>query len=166
MTHAADHVVPGQPRRPARAAPRRAVPRLRCRDRRWPALAAALAALRETRRCSVRIVDAECGAGTMLMCAARYARALGFTAIEAHGIDDAPALVARARAAAAQVGDPAIGLSFATGDVVGALASEAEFPADIVVWHGCGAGDAAVARAVAAAGRTLIADAPAGRLAA
>lgn len=160
MTHVAEHAVAGRiGPRPARRAP--AVARrtpVRCRDPRWPAVAAALAALRETRRCSVRIVDADCGSGSVLLCAARYARALGFTSIEAYGIDTAPAQVARACAAAAVVHDPAIGISFAAGDVAGALKAEAEFPADIVLWHGCRAGDAPVARAVAAAGRTLIAD--------
>lgn len=161
MTHVADHFIAGPLRRRSRtvrhsAAP--ATPTLHCRDERWPALAAALAALRATRRCSVRIVDADCGAGKMLLCAVRYARALGFTAIEARGIDKAPALVDRARTAAAVVHDPAIGITFETGDVVGALETESEFPADIVVWHGCRARDAAIAQAVAAAGQTLIAD--------
>lgn len=157
MTHLAEHDVGRAIARPRTARRRRAVPSVRCRDRRWPALAAALAALRATHRRSVRIVDADCGAGNVLLCAALYARALGFTAIEAHGIDGAAALVDRARAAATAVRDPAIGLSFATGDIAAALAAEAEFPADIILWHG--GRDAPVARTVAAAGRLLIADA-------
>lgn len=84
MTHLADHVVGGIVARRRSPGPSRAAPpqvTVRCRDPRWPALAAALAALRETRRCSVRIVDADCGRGTMLLCAARHARALGFGSI-------------------------------------------------------------------------------------
>ena len=164
MTHVADHAVIGAAKPPAACRRRPSTLRpasINCRDRRWPALVSALTAMREARRCSVRIIDADCGAGTMLVCAARHARALGFTAIEAHGIDDAPALVARARAAAALVSDPAIGLSFAVGDVAAGLEGEAEFPADIVICHDHRTGDAAIARAVTAAGRMLVTDAAA-----
>jgi SAM-dependent methyltransferase len=126
-------------------------------------VAAALAALRTRERRSVRIVDADCGAGTLLLCAVRLARRLGFTSIEARGIDHAPASIARARAAAAVMHDPAIGITFETADLVAALDDESEFPADILVWHGCAKGcdaavENAVEHAVACAGRTLIAD--------
>lgn len=160
MTHVADHCIVGPLLRPAirprRAAPARARPR--CRDRRWPEVAAALVSLRAARRCSVRIVDADCGAGALLLCAVRYARALGFTAIEARGIDDAPALVGRARASATVLHDAAIGITFETGDLVRALDEEADFPADIVMWHGCAGCSATEAHAVACAGHTLIVD--------
>ncbi|TPG52026.1 SAM-dependent methyltransferase [Sphingomonas glacialis] len=133
-----------------------------CRDPRWPEVAAALAALRAAKRCSVRIVDAECGTGTLLLCAARFARALGFTAIEARGVDDAPALLDRACAAAAQMHDPAIGITFERGEPIAALCEESEFPADIVLWHGCkGKEHADTERAehvAACAGHALIAD--------
>lgn len=135
--------------------------RLRCRDTRWPEVAAALAALRAAKRCSVRIVDADCGAGSLLLCAVRFARSLGFTAIEARGIDTAPALVDRARAAAAMVHDPAIGIIFERGEPIAALREESDFPADIVLWHGGrGANAASADRAAVRAGRAVIADHP------
>lgn len=158
MTNIAEHAVPGMiaARRPgARRRVDTGRRACRCRDKRWPAMAAALASLRDSHRRSVRIVDADCGSGSLLLCAVRHARALGFTAIEARGVGAAPGRVARARIAAAMLRDPAIGISFETDDVVRAMTEEADFPADIVIWHG---GDPRAARAVAAAGRALIAD--------
>jgi SAM-dependent methyltransferase len=105
-------------------------------DPRWAAICAALVALRERGRHSVRIVDADCACGTLLIEAVRHARALGYTAIEGRGIDGSPAMVGRARAAAARLHEPAIGLTFEVADMIEALASEADFPADIVLWHG------------------------------
>ena len=133
-------------------------------DARWPEIAAALAGLREKKRCAIRIVDADCGCGTLLIEAARHARALGFTAIEARGIDGSPLMIGRARAAAARFRDPAIGLEFEMGDVVTAGFVEADFPADIVLWHGGRAGDdrPGVARALADAGDRVIGDPVAG----
>lgn len=156
MTHVAEHSIPGllgiaRPNRRRAASHPDARPR--CRDSRWPALAAALDALYAARRRSVRIVDTECGAGALLLCAVRYARTLGFTAIEARGIDDAPALLHRAQTAAAALHDPAIGISFEARALAQALDEESEFPADIVLWHRCPNGDVAHA-----AGCTQIAD--------
>lgn len=105
-------------------------------DPRWPLVAAALATLRDGHRCSVRIVDADCGAGSLLLQLVRHARALGFTAIEGRGIDGSPALIGRARAAAARLSDPAIGVEFELADMVSALREEFDLPADIVIWHG------------------------------
>ena len=135
-------------------------------DPRWPALAAALRALRDRKRYAVRIVDADCGAGCLLLHAVRHARALGFTAIEARGIDGSPALIGRARAAAARLGDPAIGVVFDMADMMEALREEHELPADIVLWHTAAderhhdvsdalgrAGDQVIGAAVAAAPR-------------
>lgn len=160
MTYLADHSVAAPMRTPP--APRRTKLATTCpksRDARWAAVSAALVTLRDHNRHSVRIVDADCGNGTLLLCAVQQARALGFTAIEARGIDTAPARVARARAAAATVRDPAIAIAFETGDLVTALDTESDLPADIVVWHGArGRNAQAEARAVACAGRTLIAD--------
>lgn len=125
-------------------------------DDRWATVAAALADLREAGRFSVRIVDADCGSGDLLLRAVRHARQLGFTAIEARGIDLVAALVAQGQSAAAALDDPAIGVSFETGDPVTALAVEFEFPADIVLWCGkCGC-RSRVAKALAAAGRQII----------
>jgi hypothetical protein len=128
-------------------------------DRRWPAVAAAIAHLRGARRRSLRIVDADCGDGTLLLQAVRYARALGFTAIEGRGIDGDPARVRAARAVAASLRDPAIGVTFECVDPELALAEEAEFPADILLWHGS-AGRAGIASAVETAGHIVISGPP------
>lgn len=128
-------------------------------DERWPAIASALAGLRERKRCSVRIVDADCGAGCLLLHAMRYARALGFTAIEGRGIDGSPALIGRARAAASRLVDPAIGVVFENKDMLAALRDEQDFPADIVLWRGTtGAARPAIVDAVQRAGRLVIGD--------
>lgn len=161
MTYLAEHNVMALPL--AARTPRpyeRAPARLRCRDPRWPQVAAALATLRADKRRSVRIVDADCGAGSLLLCAVRFARALGFTAIEARGVDRAPTLIGRARAAAAALHDPAIGITFEHG-TPGAVQDERDFPADIVLWHGDRhSNDQATEQALAQAGRALIVDQP------
>jgi hypothetical protein len=110
---------------------------------------------RPTLHRSVRIVDADCGAGTLLIRAARHARTLGFTAIEGRGIDGVPALIGRARSAAARLDDPAIGLCFDMADLRRALDEEAEFPADILLCDNRH-GRADLALAIAAAGRVVI----------
>lgn len=163
MTHLAEHSIACAfaPHQFAPPYPRMiAQPRIRSRDARWPALASALLAMRAASRRSIRIVDADCGAGSLLLCAVRHARALGFTAIEARGIDQAAMHVRRAQAAAAKLCDPAISVTFETGMIVDALAAEAEFPADIVLWHG--ETDTAmghrVAEVVSSCGNTVIAD--------
>lgn len=128
-------------------------------DPRWPHIAAALQALRDAHRHAVRIVDADCACGTLLIEVARHARAMGFTAIEGRGIDGSPALVGRARAAAARLHDPAIGLAFDMIDLRTALAQEAEAPADLLLWHGGRAADTAgMAPVLAAAATCVIAD--------
>lgn len=50
-------------------------------DSRWTATVAALASLRDQRRRAIRIVDADCACGTLLIAVAQHARALGSTAI-------------------------------------------------------------------------------------
>ena len=72
-------------------------------DDRWPAVTDALARLRASGRHSVRIVDADCGGGDLLLHAVRHARDIGFAAIEARGIDDVPTLVERGRSAASKL---------------------------------------------------------------
>lgn len=129
-------------------------------DDRWPAVADALAHLHATGRHSVRIVDADCGSGDLLLHAVRHARALGFTAIEARGIDAVPALVERGRSAASELSDPAIGIIFDSQDLVATLAEEAEFPADIILWCGEAGCRTRVAKAVAAAGFIIITGPP------
>jgi hypothetical protein len=129
-------------------------------DRRWPQIAAALGELRERGRYAVRIVDVQCACGTLLIAAAHHAYALGFTGIEARGIDHSPARIGRARAAANRLCDPAIGFRFEVADTVQVLAEEADFPADIVLWHGQPPGglQAGIREAVAAAGDFIIGD--------
>jgi hypothetical protein len=129
-------------------------------DPRWPQIVAALIALRERGRHAARIVDADCACGTLLIAAAHHARALGFVGIEARGIDHSPACIGRARAAANRLSDPAIGFRFECVDMVQALAEEADFPADIIVWHGRRprGRQAGVREAVAAAGDRIIGD--------
>lgn len=133
-------------------------------DSRWLALAEALDELHEAGRRSIRIVDADCGAGCLLIHAAHHARALGFTAIEGRGIDGVPQLVGRARAAAARLDDAAIGLGFEMADLLAALEQEAEFPADIVLWRGKPAGleEAGVVAALHRAASRVITDGSAG----
>lgn len=124
-------------------------------DRRCsPAADAGLTALREDERRSVRIVDAGCGDGTWLIWAAMRARTLGFTAIEAHGVDVSASGIARARAKAGAVRDLAIGLTFAVDDLPAALAAEGEEPADLVLCLG-DAFDAVTADRRPALARTL-----------
>lgn len=125
-------------------------------DPRWPVVAAALHHLCLTRRRSLRIVDVACGNGRLLIHAARHARALGFTGIEARGIDIAPSLIASAQVGALRVRDPAIGLVFETCDLLTALEEEAGFPADILLWSGDGDTSRPMAAAIAAAANIVV----------
>jgi hypothetical protein len=105
-------------------------------DPRWPVVTAALATLRDDGRHAVRIVDADCGAGSLLLQAVHHARALDFTAIEGRGIDGSPSLIGRARAAANRCTNLAIGTTFEVADMVTALLEEHDLPADLVICHG------------------------------
>jgi hypothetical protein len=125
-------------------------------DPRWPAIRQALAGLRARRRRAVRIVDADCGAGALVILAVHHARALGFTAIEGRGIARSPALARRAETAARRAHDPAIGLEFTSHDLLGALRSEEALPADLLLWSG--ARDAAIDAALSRAAVLVIAD--------
>jgi 2-polyprenyl-3-methyl-5-hydroxy-6-metoxy-1,4-benzoquinol methylase len=133
-----------QPSVAAPAPPPRRSPRS---DARWPRIAATLDGLRLRHRRAVRILDADCGCGTLLIEAAHYARSIGFTAIEVRGIDGAPALIGRAKAAALRHADPAIGYRFDCANMDEALGEEDAFPADIVLCHAAlaGAGDVVIA---------------------
>lgn len=154
-------------RHPSLAEHRLAGSRTATHDPRWPAIAAALTRLRDAKRHSVRIVDVDCGAGCLLLQSLRYARLLGFTAIEGRGIDGAPALIGRARAAAGRLRDPAIGVVFEQADLLGALREEHDAPADIVLWRATSLAEASaeVTMALTRAGRTVIGAAPARPLA-
>ena len=103
------------------------------KDSRWPAMLRKLKGLRRRGRRSIRIVDADCGAGELLIHAARKAREMGFVAIEGRGIDSDPYLIAKALRAAARQSDPAIGLVFAQVDPDEVLREEAEYPADLLL---------------------------------
>ncbi len=149
----AARIVPARPLVRAHPAPvRRSVQA----DPRWPRIVAALQALRDAHRHAVRIVDADCACGTLLIAVARHARALGFTAIEGRGIDGSPALIGRARAAAQRLHDPAIGLTFDMTDMRGALLQEAEAPADLLLWTGARPAAATGMTAVLRAAATLV----------
>jgi len=139
--------------------PSRHVSKAAAHDPRWPRIEAALAALRTNGRHAVRIVDAECGAGTLLLQALAEARWLGFKAIEGRGIDRSPLLIGRARLAARRAADPAIGVDFAVADMVAALRDEQDLPADIVICHDLARDRRPeAARALRNAGRIVIAD--------
>ena len=129
-------------------------------DPRWPAVAAALEGLKFKGRFAVRIVDADCGAGSMLLQTVHHARMLGFNAIEGRGIDGSPALIGRARAAATRLSDPAIGIEFALADMVTALHDEFDFPADILLCHDARNQDRqlGIAEALSRAGEIVVGD--------
>lgn len=110
------------------------------KDRRWLAMLRKLKGLRKRGRRSIRIVDADCGAGELLIHAVRRAREMGFVAIEGRGIDADPRLIASARRAAHRQSDPCIGLVFERGDPDKVMREEAEYPADLLL---CPAPDAA-----------------------
>lgn len=147
---------PDLPFRAISQMPFTAGPGPRASDRRWPAVRRRIKALRERGRRSIRIVDAGCGAGELLIAAARYARTLGFVAIEGRGIDDDPRRIAHARQAATGQDDPAIGLVFERREVGSVLREECEFPVDLLLCPTPGARKRALADlAQAAAGVTL-----------
>ncbi|MGN7998708.1 SAM-dependent methyltransferase [Sphingomonas sp. 22176] len=104
------------------------------RDLRWPAVLEQLKMLRAAGRRSVRIVDAACGDGALLLPILGRARTLGFVAIEARGVDRDAAALTRARRAAAAMADLAIAVEFDRGSVETALREEAAFPADILLY--------------------------------
>ncbi len=146
---------PGSTHRPL------ATSRTTIHDPRWPRISAALSDLRDRGRHAVRIVDADCGAGSLLLHALYHARILGFTAIEGRGIDGSPALIGRARAAAARQPDSAIGVIFECADMLAALRDEADLPADILLCQETGSksGRPDLRDAVFAAGDRVIDDA-------
>lgn len=128
------------------------------KDRRWPAMLRKLKGLRKRGRYSIRIVDASCGAGDLLILAVRRARELGFVAIEGRGIDSDPRLIASARQAAARETDPAIGLIFEEGDMSRAMRDETGFPADLILCASPGKNERELAELAQAAGDTVLWD--------
>lgn len=99
----------------------------------WQRIDKALIELRAQGRHAIRILDLGCGPGTWLLRTAARARALGFTAIEGHGIDLSPAMIALARQAAAGIDDPRIGLTFAVGDILDTLEQEGRHACDLAL---------------------------------
>lgn len=128
------------------------------KDRRWPAMLRKLKGLRKLGRRSIRIVDADCGAGDLLIHAAQRARELGFVAIEGRGVDTDPQLVASAQRNAARQSDPAIGLVFELGDQDKAMHDEREFPADLLLCSASGQDARNVTRLARTAGDTVLCD--------
>lgn len=125
-------------------------------DRRWPAVIRRLESLRANGRRSIRIVDMACGADEFLIAVARQARALGFVAVEALGIDRDARAIDRARRAALAAVDPRIGLMFEHGEPAPLLQDEEEFPADIVLGDEASQRDVGLKAAARAAGRAVI----------
>jgi ubiquinone/menaquinone biosynthesis C-methylase UbiE len=115
-----------------------------------------LAARRKAGRRTVFIVDTKCGDGNLLIRAAMRARALGFLAIEATGLDRSPEqiVVAAERARALAGCDPAIGFHFLVRERGAALPVEDD-GADLML-AAPGEDDAAeIARAVDPAGAVV-----------
>lgn len=157
MTNLAEHQIPRTCRaRSSKRSHGAETSYARCNDPRWPAIVSALRVLRAANRRTVRIVDANCNDGELLLCAVCQASAMGFTAIEARGLEDSLARVARARALAACLIDPAVGISFDATDPVSALIEEGDFPADIVIAHQDALSDARTASLLQCAGRMVI----------
>lgn len=99
----------------------------------WARIDATLIDLRTHRRHAIRIVDLGCGAGDWLIRTAQRARALGFTAIEARGVDSDPVAVAVAARRAEEHRDPAIGLTFEVGRFGEVLEEERDTACDIIL---------------------------------
>ena len=93
----------------------------------------ALLELQGAGRQAIRIVDASCGSGAALIRAVVRARALGFVAIEARGVDPSGDDIMIAHWATQNWRDPAIGLSFDVGDIGDALAREDDRAVDILL---------------------------------
>ncbi|PWB84632.1 MAG: hypothetical protein C3F11_00255 [Methylocystaceae bacterium] len=92
-------------------------------DRRiWALLDDKLRALRSSGARSIRILDLGCGPGTWLLRLVTRASALGFTSIEAKGLDIAEAQVRRARARGRRLAaNEGLQLHFETGDICAPL---------------------------------------------
>ncbi len=124
-------------------------------DQRWPAMLRKLKGLHKRGRRSIRIVDARCGNGDLLMLAVRRARELGFLAIEGRGVDADPDRIAAARRRLTHEADPAIGLVFEQGEMDRVLQEEANFPADLLLCAGRGGEQRRLARLARMAGDTV-----------
>jgi SAM-dependent methyltransferase len=90
----------------------------------WRRIDTTLKHMAAEHRRTLRLLDVGCGPGTWIRRVALRARALGFTTIEAHGIDLSPAMLALARTSAATLNDPAITITFTEGDITAGLGEE------------------------------------------
>jgi hypothetical protein len=113
--------------------------------------------LRDTGRRAISILDTRCRNGDLLIRAARHARALGFVAIEARGVDALAGGIAAARTAARAWPDPGIGFVFDVRPRGGAFPIE-DLEADILI--GSTGDDSAddVVRLVDRGGTTIMRD--------
>jgi hypothetical protein len=123
----------------------------------WKPLVARLQSLRKSGRRSVRIVDVNCGDGSLLIAATREARKLGFLAIEGSGVDPDADNIDDARRQARWLSDCAIGLEFEKATPMPSLLAEAEFPADIILYAPPPTYSKSFEDAVRAAGRHVLA---------
>jgi SAM-dependent methyltransferase len=89
----------------------------------WDAIEIALRGLRASGKETLTVLDLGCGPGTWLRRTVTRARQLGFTRIDALGLDIATAQLNRARAHARALSEqPGIALRFERGDLCGRLA--------------------------------------------
>lgn len=96
----------------------------------WSLLDEKLHALRSSGARSLRILDLGCGPGTWLCRVVTRASALGFTSIQARGMDIAEAQVRRARARSRRFTRDGIEFCFETGDICAKL-PEADSSVDL-----------------------------------
>lgn len=126
------------------------------RDPRWHSLVTRLKSLRRHKRRAVRIVDVNCGDGTLLIQAVRLARSLGFLAIEALGVDSDADHIDDARDRARMMKDTAVGLDFQVAEAFAQLQVEADFPADIILYDASARAPKALRDAAARAGNLAL----------
>lgn len=99
----------------------------------WQRIEAALVELRLQGRRTIRILDLGCGPGTWTLRTALRARALGFEAVEARGVDLSAGLIALAHDSAGAARGPGLAIDFAVEDLEAALALEAVRSCDLIL---------------------------------
>lgn len=129
-------------------------------DPRWHSLVGRLKSLRKHKRRAVRIVDVNCGDGSLLIHAVKQARSLGFLSIEALGVDTDAGRIDEARHRSQLLHDTAIGLDFKVAEAFAQLQAEAEFPADIILYEASARAPKALRDAARRAGDLALRDEP------